>query len=197
MRPTRVFLDLDGVCNQFSSYALWYVLATDRMLPYSEYPAECQSWDIVNTANVLSAEEKHYTDKSFWDSLDRKFWSTIPPEKYLPWLLDCLCWCVGQDNIWIASTATLSPDCLAGKLDWIYEYMPKWAHRQYMFGRDKYLLANKTSLLIDDNQNNCEAFRAAQGSALLVPRPWNMLRKADPEQTIKESLRLIFQERVC
>lgn len=189
----RVFVDLDGVLNKFSSYALQYVGATGNHLHYSDYPEDCCTWDIVKSANILKGPYTPiYTNSSFWEALDRNFWATIPVEPYALSLLDYLAAAVGRDNVHIASTATLSAECLAGKMDWIYKYLPTWISRQYMFGRDKFLLAGHGALLIDDNQKNCRKFDKHNGHSILVPRPWNFKRGLHDTDTVSDQLHTYF-----
>jgi hypothetical protein len=164
-------------------------------MEYEDYPENCCTWDIVQSANYLRDPlSPEYTNSTFWDALDRSFWATIPREEYAIQLLDYLQWRVGKENVCIASTATLSPECLAGKMDWIYSRLPRWIHRQYMFGRDKYLLARKYTLLIDDNQVNCAKFAEHGGFTCLVPRPWNCLRGTDPRKKMNTFMQEAFGE---
>jgi hypothetical protein len=177
---------MDGVMNQFSSYALKYVGALDYMLDYLEYPSECQTWDLVRSANWLrKADIPEFSSTKFWDALDQTFWETIPAENYLWLMVDYLSRQVGEKNVCVASTPTLGPESLSGKLVWVKKNLPSYMHRQYMFGRDKFLLARPDTLLIDDNQDNCINFERAGGKSILVPRPWNnlfsVLRSSDPQ----------------
>jgi len=168
----KIFLDIDDVLNEFSMAALHYVGATGTHLPYTKYP-DC-GWDIVEAANVLRKPGSWaYGVEEFWGTLGESFWANIPrtPDCY-----KLITWCaaqVGEDNLYLATCATKSPACAAGKLRWIHEFMPKFLHRQYMIGAQKSLLADSNSLLIDDRIKNCELFRNAGGSAILVSRPWN------------------------
>ena len=159
----EIVLDLDDVCNTFCTAAL-------GIQDYGVYPPAC-GWDIVQAANRI-----HGTDMArweFWDSLDRDFWANIPPVPYLSELLTYLARRVGNDNITIATSPTLSPECVAGKLEWIHRRLPLWIHRQYMIGTRKDRLANPHALLIDDRRGNCDKFVARGGQALLVHQPWN------------------------
>jgi hypothetical protein len=196
---TRVFVDMDGVMTKFSSYAFQYIGVTDYMLAYDMYPPECQTWDIVRSANHLRHPDSPlFTSSRFWDSLDREFWDTIPPEHYLTQLITFLVDQVGTQNVCIASTPTLCPESLAGKLTWIKKHLPSYMHRQYMLGQDKSLLARPDTLLIDDNQDNCVKFEISGGRSILVPRPWNnlftVLSSRDPQgwQYVQHRLNFYF-----
>lgn len=198
---SRVMLDIDDVCNQFAMFALAYVEATPCFMPYSEFPAIC-GWDIVDAANTL-ADPNHrggfgwhgsYTPDAFWDALDRKFWGTVPPAPYLWELLDYLKARVGTENIILASSPTRSPECLAGKLEWIYMFTPPWLHRNYMIGCRKECLASPDVLLIDDRRGNCEKFINAGGAAVQVSKPWNVegFKEGDTHESLFEGLENIW-----
>lgn len=179
---STVMLDLDDVCNTFAMSALAYVGATECVKPYSVYPEVC-GWDIVDAANTL-VDPRHiggfgrpgyYSVSQFWDALDRRFWASVPPAHYLWPLVDYLRERVGRKNIIVATSATISPECLAGKLEWIHMFLPAWMHRNYMIGSRKEFLAQHGVLLIDDRRGNCEKFIKAGGKALQVDKPWNKL----------------------
>ena len=166
-----ILLDIDGVCNTFQHHVF-----NCLDLPYSDdswYPTAC-GWDIVAAANVL-ADYKRFTPTSFWKSITRKMWAYAPPspefDPILVWSSDA----VGKENVHFLSSPTLSPDSLAGKLEWIQQYAPSWMQRQFLIGPSKNLCANPKTLLIDDSDKNVAAFREAGGYAILVPRPWNHL----------------------
>ena len=172
-RIHEVILDLDDVLNQFCMAAMFHVGVGPYEMDYAVYPQEC-GWDIVAAANKLRQEGRPaFTDATFWEALGQEFWATTPCVYYLDDLLEYLAHRVGSDNITIATSPTLSPECVAGKLEWIQTYLPKWCRRQFMIGPCKHLLANPFALLIDDREENCVNFMARGGSTLLVHKPWN------------------------
>jgi len=194
---SKVMLDLDDVCNLFTMDALHYAGATDTILPYREYPERAR-FDIVKAANLLrDPAEKEYTAVEFWGLLDERFWASIRMAPYLYSLLDSLASLIGEKNICVASSTTLYPGCLSGKLIWIQNFMPSWLHRQYLLGPCKHLLAQSGTLLIDDNRDNCEKFRRHGGEAILITKPWNMLGPYKPEFTVNsidQGFRKYFDE---
>ena len=96
------------------------------------------------------------------------------------------------------TTPVEDPESLAGKLEWIHKYFPEWMHRQYLMGPQKHLLAGPGSLLIDDSEENVEKFRQHDGQAILVPRPWNSLNRANTMKHIIWNLDTIFhREHPC
>lgn len=169
----RILLDMDDVCNRFTMTALHYVGCRIDPLSYAKYPVECQ-WDIVCAANKLLGYER-FTVSDFWEHIPRKFWANVPTSDEFPLLLGMCESLVGRKNVCILSSPTIDPECLAGKLDWIHRFTPRWLHRQFLVGPKKQFCAHPEALLIDDADKNVDAFRAWGGQAILVPRPWNTL----------------------
>lgn len=60
----------------------------------------------------------------------------------------------------------------AGKIAWIKKHLPSY-NRRFFIGGVKDVAASKGHLLVDDFEENITAFRAKEGKAILVPRPWN------------------------
>lgn len=56
----------------------------------------------------------------------------------------------------------------------------------------KDLYAKPGQILIDDADHNVEAFRSADGEAILVPRPWNKGHGRNPVVEVREELRRIM-----
>ena len=167
----RILLDLDDVCNRFTMHALWHVGCQVDPMDDRTHPGG-GNYDIVGCANELFGYER-FTKQKFWDSIPRSFWATIPPSNEFPYLIG---WCeslVGQENVCLLTSPTIDPDCLAGKLEWIHNFCPRWLHRQFLVGPRKQFCAHGEALLIDDADKNVAAFREWGGNALLVPRPWN------------------------
>jgi hypothetical protein len=152
--------------------ALQQAGATTHVLPYTNYPSEC-GWSIVDAANTLVGRRDHYSIPKFWDSLDRAFWATLPPTPYLLSLVDILGTAVGKRNVILATSPTICPECVAGKLEWIQRFLPPWLHRSYAITPRKELMARPGVLLIDDRVENCEKFMDRGGKSLVVAQPWN------------------------
>lgn len=179
---TAILLDIDGVSNVFHKHVF------DHLgLHYpddSAYPVEC-GWDIVNAANRLAGYDR-FTPTGFWNSITREVWASTPPSPEFGFIVGWAEARVGQQNVHFLTSPTLSPDCLAGKLEWIQRCAPKWMQRQFLIGPSKHLCAKPGVLLIDDSDKNVAAFQEQGGSSLLVPRPWNSLHGRDPMSYLGE-----------
>ena len=166
----QIFLDLDGVCTEFVTAAMRF----HGLSNYNDsmYPCDV-GFDIVTAYTRLTGNV--ITGADFWNPLDRNFWATLPKTDLCDPLIGYLEREFGKDNICILSAATLSPNCLSGKMEWVYENLPKWIHRQYIFTSKKHHCAKEGTLLIDDADHNVNDFYDCGGEAVLVPRPWNKL----------------------
>lgn len=190
MIPTRIFLDLDDVCNKFTMHAL---KAAGCLVEAHELDKFRPEWgfNIIAAANALHPYWT-FSLKSFWAAIGQEVWATAPESDEFKKLLSSCATLVGRENVCILTTPVKDPASLAGKLEWIHAHCPAWMHRQYLMGPQKHLLATSDSLLIDDSDANVDAFRAHGGQALLVPRPWNSRHKADAEQVLHETFLGLF-----
>jgi len=196
MIPTRIFLDLDDVCNTFTTYAL---MSVGCQIDAMSFDGLDPLWgrDIVTSANALH-RTRSFTTKSFWSSIGRSVWATVPESAEFASLLRWCEECVGTNNVCILSCPTLDPDCLAGKLEWIHAHFPKRFHRQYLIGPRKYFCARPDALLIDDSEENVDKFLEWGGQAILVPRPWNSLfRIRNTLGYLLREFRIRFDRRPC
>lgn len=180
MRIDTIYLDLDDVCNTFTPYLLNRMGCAIEPHDYGGYPGKL---DIVPAANLLGLV-RNWTRKSFWEAVGREMWVQAPVSNEFHWLLKTCRHYVGHD-IYVATSPTKDPDCLAGKLEWIHEHMPKWMHRQYFITPRKWMLGRPGALLVDDNEKNCRKFEERGGLAIRFPRPWNTAARHEPLAYLK------------
>ena len=203
MIPTQIYLDLDDVCNAFTLHALRAVGCPVNASDFHKFdPA--WGFDIIKAANALHpgpAPHKYSPDVftlfSFWGKIGRDVWRDAPESTEFKWLLQKCEDLVGRENVCILTAPIEDPECLAGKLEWILAHCPKWLHRQYLMGPQKYLLAQPGALLIDDSDKNVDEFEACGGEVLLVPRPWNSLHRVDTRRHLSDAFHFLFEEKSC
>lgn len=190
----RIFIDLDGVLNRFQGWVFKRLGLDYDPLSYKQYPVEA-GWDIVKAANIIAGEER-WTTSAFWKSVTQDVWATVPLSDEAHWLLGHCEQLVGRDNIAILTSPTLAPDCAAGKVEWIQQYMPKWLQRQFFIGPKKRLIAAPDALLIDDSSDNIDEWVKAGGKGLIVPRPWNRANSIkNPFPFLMSHFEMMFNER--
>lgn len=155
----KVFLDMDGVLTDFVRGCWrWF----GHHVPYREV-----KWLLEPQFGFARAQE-------FWEALRAEFWAGL---KWTPEGADLLAGLIrlaGKENIVLCSSPAPwgTAGSAMGKLTWIERELPEF-RRQYMLSPCKHEAANSQILLIDDNNENCEAFRKAGGFSLTVPQPWN------------------------
>lgn len=171
MNITRIFLDMDDVCNRFTMYALRLAGCLVDIFDDSVFDPKWK-FDIIKALNALHPTQT-FTAKSFWDNLPEEAWSLAPISDEYHYLLDWATEIVGRSNMFFLTSPTLCPLSCSGKLKWIKYHAPPWMQRQYVITPRKICCANEYSLLIDDKDSNVVDFKAAGGHAVLVPRPWN------------------------
>jgi len=195
MKIERILLDLDDVLNQLTMWTMKCVGCDVDPMDNHLFPIEV-GYDVVAAANLMHPTKRDWSVSEFWDSIKREHWATAPKSPECDWLLKTCVDLVGEDEVFIATSPTKDPDCLAGKLEWIQRELPDFMHRQYVITPRKGIGASPETLLIDDCQKNCEAFRTHRnprhrGQTLLVPKPWNP-RHGEDTKTVLET----FVERI-
>jgi len=190
----RIFLDLDCVLADFvGGVARHWGLTTDRLLARWEPGV----YDCVGPLSRALGLDPPMTEAGFWAELDGDagFWADLDP---LPWAMD-LFELVDEvsDNDWrLVTVPSRCLECYKGKHLWCNKFFGVGAGYfdrviPVPRGADKALFANPASVLVDDNEQNCEAFRAAGGHAVLVPAHHNRLHAAarDPLGYVRPELR--------
>jgi len=158
-----ILLDMDGVCCDFVSAACEvHGKNLEDLLP--DWPAG-EGWNFYGIWGA-SAEEfctPISKDEFFWWGLDEYEW-------YYE-LLDLIQDVQGPEIVF-ASSPSRCPTSHFGKAQWISErdFCPS---KDAMLGSRKELMGHPSTLLIDDNDRNCEKFRARGGHAIVFPQHWN------------------------
>ena len=169
---TRIFLDLDDVLNKFTLHALRSVGCEIKSMDYIDYPADV-GFDIVAAANRFHPTKHDWYPEQFWGSIGRDVWRSTPVSNEFCTLLAMSTNAVGEGGVFIVTSPIDDPECDAGKKEWIRSNCPKWLYGQTFIGSHKYCLANRNSLLIDDNEENANKFEVNGGRSIRMPRPWN------------------------
>ena len=192
---TEIYLDLDDVLNRLSMYILHSVGLDIDYTSYDEYPTEF-GYNILGAAKHLAGGNWQPGLGTFWDMIPQKVWRECPRSELFNYLIPTCAALVGEENVFIASSPTKDPDCLAGKLEWIHNNLPTFLHRQYFITPRKVQLAHPGALLIDDSDSNVAGFRARGGTAVIVPRPWNSCHEYtnDAESFIHNELEFVFEK---
>lgn len=187
-----VYLDMDGVIADFLYQLLWEHNREDLITRYEEgtFPND---WDLEGE---LGTEEQLY---SVVRKLGRSFWINIPPYPWMTKLLNCVNnFCkIHKANWYICTTPYYQSDCYKGKVDWLHANLGQQFSNIIMI-RDKYLLANKNSFLIDDSEKNYDNFIKNGGNAFLFPQQWNRAReqKSDTFNILNHCLSsFLYQEK--
>lgn len=200
----RVFLDLDDTLNSLTLFILGQVRGLDiGPYDYHRFPVEV-GYDIMAAYEKLKREQPasqyfpEYTVETFWmqGSMPKGAWSQTPKSKQFDWLIQHAERLVGRENVCILTTPTKDPESLAGKLEWIHDFLPSWLHRQYLVGPRKHFCARHDALLVDDSDEQVNKFRENGGQAILVPRPWNTNHHLNTNEHLAERFRHYDAKRV-
>ncbi len=153
-----IFLDLDGVLVNF-------IGAVEDLLG-----VDLKDLDSRSMGKYLGI-----SDQEIWEEINNdgsRFWSQA--ELY-PWAQETLDICYNTTpDLFLATSPSNHPSCVKGKHELILNKMPKELHRRFFLGPHKERFAkDHNTILIDDSDKNCKAFRDAGGTAIVFPQLWN------------------------
>ncbi|TVR14814.1 MAG: hypothetical protein EA401_03810 [Planctomycetota bacterium] len=115
-----------------------------------------------------------------------RLWEELQP---LPWAEALVALCRDHGDILIATSPSLNPGSLAGKLTWMQRRFGR-NFRDFAITPQKHLMAAANRFLIDDTAKHVEAFRQGGGQALLFPSWENggLLNCSDPLALVRQAL---------
>jgi hypothetical protein len=162
-----IFFDMDGVlCNFIDPAAALHGL-DPRVL----------DWRAGHGLSLGDATSRVFglTLAEFWRPIHDAgagFWSGL---ELTAWAADLVALGLKLDDCLVATRPSSRGSSAAGKADWLAAHfggrfaMPTGA----VMTAQKDLLAAPGRVLVDDDDRNVSAWRAAGGAAVLVPQPWN------------------------
>lgn len=181
----KILIDMDGVIADFVGAAHE---VHDRGGTFTD-PANRGIFEIETIWGI--------SQKEFWKPIDKTegFWENLqktPEADHIVELAESL---VGAKNVAILTAPHSSPACIPGKYTWLNKHYPQFRKR-IIFGTAKEFLAGPERLLFDDRDKNIEAFNAAGGHGILVPRLWNAGHSVhrDCLEFVKEYAELALEE---
>ena len=154
----RIMLDVDGILANFVAGAAAF---------HGKDPASFSSGDIVETWG--------FTASDFWNPLGYDFWANLPVYDTAEEVVDICQKAVGPENVCLLTSPCATRGCAEGKIEWVRKHFPQFK-RRVLVGEAKEFCASPTSMLVDDHDNNIDAFHRAGGWVFLYPRPWNRNR---------------------
>ena len=158
-KKLNIFLDKDGVCVNF---VMGVLKRFNSEFLLNSWPKGVP--EIADVLGISSSEMWQILEKekcSFWRSLDEYSWFKN--------LYKEAC---SLGNVVFLTKPNLDPSSLKGKVEWMQDRFGK-DFRKYIITSEKHHCADKNSVLIDDNEDNCESFEKNGGTAILFPQVWN------------------------
>lgn len=111
----------------------------------------------------------------FWkviDSYGEEWWANLELEEWANELINVVKFY--DRDFTILTSPSRSHFAASGKILWLQKFFgKKFSNYIITPAKNKQKLANKNAILIDDNDRNCEQFRARLGYTILFPRIWN------------------------
>lgn len=154
-----IFLDVDGVLADFNSAAMDACEIDPDKVDFSK-------WSWFESAGITYEQFWH------WIELDDTFWIDISPYHWAQTLVDL---CRRFAPVIFCTQPGRQSSGASQKIDWLrYQgFMGDKENDYIVCGDFKHMLAGSGGTLIDDRQKNIDRWRAAGGTAITFPQPWN------------------------
>ncbi len=160
-----LYMDLDGVICDFlrAAVALWDmtpegIVASGKTL----------KWHIHEMVGCTQEDAYKRLESEGSD-----FWRNVPA---YPWAETLWGMANQLGDVKVLSSPMNGPSggaCVAGKIDWLKKWTGDVNFHRYIITSYKADMAAPGRVLVDDKDSNCDAFRAAGGTAILFPQHWN------------------------
>lgn len=172
----KIFVDMDGVCCDWMRSAICRVLLR-RKTPEGETRPEIE--DVIKEAyaNWPDGDPFGFTTTKFWDNLaiaGERWWYNLEEFHHYRPMIKMLK--RQGDVVYLTSPpyGDVGAHAAYGKICWLTHTSREGPRfRDYVISSRKELLANPSSILIDDSTVKCDKFRLHGGHAILFPQPWN------------------------
>lgn len=163
-----IYLDLDGVIiNWVEGVCDWF------KIPYEpEKVTHCDSLqELTNTPS-----------KEFWEKIKTPdFWENLKPYQHSNSFIKQL-----QQLGTVILMSSPAYGCAGYRQNWIQKYLPDLFYKgHYILTPTKWACAHSGTILIDDNDKNCQEF-SKFGYIIMYPQPWNIHRKLFSNDEIRE-----------
>lgn len=155
-RPTRLYLDMDGVVADWLAGAT-KIIGYELDDPNAMYPQS--DWDKLRAADRIfrtlpktrRADDLVKLARRFRSELGYEllFLTAIPHNNDMPW-------------------------AFSDKVQWAQEHYPDIPVHFGPYSRDKYRHCQALDILVDDRSDNCESWRQAGGRAIKVDKGCNL-----------------------
>jgi 5'(3')-deoxyribonucleotidase len=177
MSSKIIYVDMDGVLADFM-YHFLQVHNRDDLVERYENGTFPNDWTIEGE---LGGEE------NWWPPVRKAgeyFWANLNP---YDWSGNIINMVKATGLKWYICTCPHYPhkESTSGKVAWLHKYFGEDFNNIIMI-KDKYLLANENTYLIDDSNRNYDKFIAAGGNGFLWPQPWN-----DAKDQVNDRLSLL------
>lgn len=140
----KIFLDMDDVLLDTTRY---YYQWNNEEFSYNN------EQNLVKTDGV----EKPGLPWQNHDELPFEFWSSIPKNQFADDLISICENLVGEENVFILTSAIPNTACPVGKVVWVNNHLPKFKSKLFM-GQKKHIVVDDRSLLIDDYEKHESIF---------------------------------------
>ena len=157
-----IYLDVDGVCAD-----IHLALANEIGMSYADLAAKIEKgrYDQPRIPEIYEGNLWEYMCPRF----SAEFWASIPD---LPWFDTFRNVMPSYGKVKFLSSVSAYPEAAKGRVLW-FQRLFGMDFRDYILTAKKEDCASPDAILIDDFEENVEAFADRGGHAILLPQRWN------------------------
>lgn len=155
----HIYLDLDGVL------ADWHGRVLELFNHTKAWKLGDSIYEYLGVSRFQISHAISMEGMSFWQNL-----------KPLPWFSHLIDTVSFYSDFSIATRPSRDPISATGKMQWMYKHLSgdnNKEFRRFAIIEDKFRLAKTGTILIDDDEEQCNNFTEHGGLGILFPRIWN------------------------
>lgn len=175
----QVFLDIDGVLANWCDGFIKAFGAQDIYEPLIKNGEFCKFDEDKNfryySKNYVKFDQyinkdREFTQKTIND-LGESFWLELD---LLPWANFVYEWLSARHCVYLLSNPGFFDNSRSAKFKWVKKNFGDFAARRMVLARDKELVGDQYSILIDDLKYNCKDYLKSGKHALLFPNQFHL-----------------------
>jgi hypothetical protein len=176
VKKLRILLDMDCVMADFiRPAAALFGLSWEEVEPFWPRGRFLLLQNLIPQALAAkTGAPVEWAEATFWKAIEGRegFWAQLPEFEWTRQLLGIVQ--LNTADWYVASAPSRCPRCISEKREWLHRLLDVDWFDRLIPTPHKELMAKPGVVLIDDNPDNCERFRAEGGDAVLFPAHHNV-----------------------
>ncbi len=168
MSQGRVLVDMDGVLTGMHQ----------AILDHHNLP-EPDAWPDTSNS-IIDFFGMDYAQ--IWEGIGEDWWAGLPKTDDADQIISIIL--KHTQNVFLVTKPVLTAGA-SGKIQWIRKHFPAF-EKSFFLTPCREEMADKWTILVDDQSENVDLFNHRGGHGILLGRPWNRKLKSNPNEFVEE-----------